>query len=349
MQPPKNFFLDSLLALNIIPDSFIRFGIRHLLRKKLSSEDKKDPCIQKKALMDFIAELKRSPIAIKTDLANKQHYELPPEFFRLILGPRMKYSCALWTNSSTSLAQAEEEMLKLTCERAQIQNGQDILELGCGWGSLTLWMAENYPSSRIVALTNSNSQQQFIQSLCSQKNIPNVRVISSNITDFDTDQTFDRVVSVEMFEHMKNYRELLRRIASWLRPGGLLFVHIFSHVRFAYHFHGVEPSDWITRYFFEGGTMPSDDLLLYFQEDLSIQNHWCISGKHYQKTAEAWLKNFDTNKLPLSSIISRTYGQNNLRRWFAYWRIFLLACSELWGFRNGSEWIVSHYLFQKLK
>ena len=339
--------LDTLLARDLLPDAAIRIGIRRLLAKKLAEEER-DPATLQAEFMEFLAELDRSPIAIKTDAANKQHYELPTEFFELVLGPRMKYSSGFWPADDTSFAESEEAMLALSCERAGLADGQSILELGCGWGSLTLWMAEKYPSAKITAVSNSRTQREFITRAASARGFGNVEIVTADMNDFDTERSaYDRVVSVEMFEHMKNYRKLMARVGSWLRPGGKLFVHIFTHLRFAYHFEGSDPSDWITRYFFEGGTMPSDHLLLYFQDDLRIEGHWRVPGTHYQRTAEAWLEAFDRNEETILPLLARTYGEADARKWRAYWRVFFMSCSELWGYRQGTEWLVSHYLFRK--
>jgi len=327
-----------------IPDLLTRAGIRLLLLQRLREQAQEGPDQEWQAMMTFVEEMRQSPIALHTQEANEQHYELPPRFFELVLGPHLKYSCCHFPDGVAELEHAEASMLALTCERAQLQDGQQILELGCGWGSLSLWMAKHYPNSSILAVSNSRPQREFIESRAQELGLTNLSVQTCDMNDFTTEQHFDRVVSVEMFEHMRNWQSLLERISDWLKPEGKLFIHIFSHRRYAYAFSSEGDSNWMGRYFFTGGIMPSNDLLLYFQKDLLLEQHWVLSGVHYQRTADAWLQMMDSQKGEILQTFRETYGKD-ADVWFQRWRMFFLATSEVWGFRGGNEWLISHYLF----
>ena len=337
----------SFLEKGLIPDFLIRVGIRRLLRERLKEEKNENPTAQKKHLLSLIEELKNSPIAIETRSANEQHYEVPTEFYQLCLGKHLKYSSCFYKEGVTDLNSAERDMLELTCERAELKDGMDILELGCGWGSLSLFMAEKFPNSTITSLSNSRTQKIFIDGEAKKRGITNLTIITADMNAFSTDKKFDRIVSVEMFEHMRNYRELMKRISSWLKEEGRLFVHIFTHKEYAYKFEVKNASDWMSKYFFTGGIMPSNDLLFHFNEHLTKEKFWIVNGIHYSKTAEAWLKNMHRNKEKVIRIFERSYGKENALKWFVYWRVFYMACAELWGFNKGNEWMVCHYLFEK--
>jgi len=336
--------LDRILESDTLPDPLIRAGIRRLLRNTLRQQRSGGIEAQRELLERHIASLKTAPIAIQTRAANEQHYEVPARFYQLVLGPHLKYSSGYWTEGG-NLEQAERDMLALTCTRAGLTDGQRILELGCGWGSLSLWMAREYPRASITAVSNSHTQKDWIDAQARARGLHNLEIITADMNDFDTDRLFDRCVSVEMFEHMKNYQRLMKQVARWLVPGGNLFVHIFTHRDLAYHYEDRGPSDWMARYFFSGGQMPSADLLLHFQEDLRIERRWAVSGTHYQRTAEAWLDNMDRNEREIREIFAQAHGVHETQRWWAYWRVFFMACAELWGYAGGEEWMVSHYRF----
>ncbi len=338
---------NSLLEKNKIPDFLIRKGIRKLLAQRLKDEDKGSLEANQKNLMHFIAALKTDPIAIETAAANEQHYEVPAEFFGYCLGKHLKYSSGYWNEGITDIDTSESDMLTLTCERAELKDGQAVLELGCGWGSLSLFMAAKFPKSSITAVSNSASQKIHIDRQAIKRGISNLTVITADINNFDTDKRFDRVVSVEMFEHMHNYELLLGKIARLLNEQGKLFVHIFTHRQLAYKFEAHDESDWMSKYFFTGGIMPSDHLLLYFCKHVQIEQHWRLNGMHYSKTSEAWLQNMDAHESQIKPIFETVYGKAQALKWWVYWRIFFMSCAELWAYKGGEEWIVSHYLFKK--
>lgn len=339
----------SLLENNKVPDFLIRKGIRNLLQQRLNEEKKATPDLQQAHLMELISELKASPIAINTAAANEQHYEVPTAFYQYCLGPHLKYSSGYWKDGVADIETSEHDMLEITCERADLQPNQNVLELGCGWGSLSLFMSAKFPSSTFTVVSNSRTQKEYIDQTAKERGISNLTVITMDMNVFDVDDTFDRVVSVEMFEHMRNYELLMRKVASKLKPDGKLFVHIFTHKEFAYKFEVKDESDWMSKYFFTGGIMPSDDLLFYFNDDLKVANHWHVSGTHYQKTSEAWLERMDANKASIMPLFEATYGKDQAVKWWVFWRIFYMSCAELWGFNKGEEWIVSHYLFAKTR
>jgi cyclopropane-fatty-acyl-phospholipid synthase len=335
-----------------VPDGVIRIGMRRLMLQRLREESLNDNEIRSQRLNRLLDDLRASPIAIETQAANIQHYELPASFFSEHLGPQLKYSCCLYPKGAETLEQAETAMLELYALRAELADGQRVLDLGCGWGSLSLWMAARYPRSQIVALSNSRSQRAFIEARAAQRGLTNVQVVTGNIVDFEFDDAqlaggFDRVVSVEMFEHMKNYGLLLQKIARWMRKDAKLFVHIFAHRILAYHFEAEDRSDWMSRYFFTGGTMPSENLLLNFQDHLRVERQWWISGTHYERTATQWLAALDAAKIRVMPILIDTYGAHNAAIWLQRWRMFYMAVAELFGFAGGNEWGVAHYRFEK--
>jgi cyclopropane-fatty-acyl-phospholipid synthase len=339
--------LDQLLESGLVPDPLIRLGIRYLLWKTLRDKRASTAELRQEAVLGHVEGLRQSPIAVQTRAANEQHYEVPTRFYQLALGKRLKYSSGLWAGEEDTLDQAEERMLALTCQRAGLGDGQRILELGCGWGSLSLWMAEKYPNARITGVSNSRTQKAHIDEEAARRGFRNLTIVTADMNDFEPQSGYDRVVSVEMFEHMKNYELLMGKVSRALVSGGKLFVHIFTHKDIAYHYEDRGDADWITRYFFAGGQMPSDHLLLHFQEALRIEKHWVVSGSHYARTAEAWLQNMDEHRAEGWPLFEATYGKEETRRWWGYWRVFFMSCSELWGYRGGEEWFVSHYLFRK--
>jgi cyclopropane-fatty-acyl-phospholipid synthase len=330
----------------LVPDVLARVGMRRLLAQRLADERAGDAAGRYRAL---VRELRQSPVAIHTQDANAQHYEVPAEFFRLHLGPRLKYSCCLYESPSATLAQAEDAMLELYAQRAGLADGQRILDLGCGWGSLSLWLARKYPRAHIVGLSNSGGQRAFIEQRAREQGLANLRIVTANVVDHDfrpDEARFDRVISIEMFEHMRNYAALLARIARWLAPGGQLFVHIFAHRTLAYPFEVRDGSDWMSRHFFTGGLMPSGHLLAEFQDDVRLEQQWWVDGTHYERTANDWLAGMDAERARILAVFRGAYGAD-AARWVQRWRMFYMAVAELFGYRDGAEWGVAHYRFAR--
>lgn len=330
----------------VVPDLLLRVGIRGLLRARLAQVDAGRAERAAARTESFVAAMRQAPIAPLPDKANAQHYELPAEFFGQVLGPRRKYSSAWWPEGVDDLGSAEEAALALTCERACLADGQRILELGCGWGSLTLWMAERYPKSRITALSNSLSQRAHIEAEARRRGLSNVCVTTCDVAWFDPAARFDRIVSVEMFEHLRNWPEMFRRLGAWLEADGRFFMHVFVHRATPYAFEDRNDTDWMARHFFSGGMMPSDDLASRFQDDLALLAHWRWDGTHYTRTAEAWLANMDRARPAVWPILERTYGAESAGLWWTRWRLFFLSCAELFGYERGQQWWVGHYLFE---
>ena len=341
-----NFFID-LAERGIVPDFLIRAGIRSLCKKRLQ-QCHADDCEKNAELNEkYIVDSDNSKMAVLTDKANEQHYEVPAEFYRYALGKNFKYSCCYYESEKDSLDDAEDRALELTCLHAKLENGQTVLELGCGWGSLSLWMAKNYPDSKITSISNSNSQREYILGQANERGLKNLEVRTEDINEFETKNSFDRVVSVEMFEHVRNHRELFKRIHGWLNPGGKLFTHVFCHRSSSYPFEVEGEDDWMSKHFFSGGTMPADELFIRISGQLELENRWRWSGEHYAKTSEDWVTNIDNARSEILKLFSRDLSMAESHRTFHRWRIFFLACAETFGFRNGQEWWVSHYLFKK--
>ena len=331
---------------NLVPDPVIRFAVQRELELDLQRIGKLTVEEKAEANRKFVEELKTMPIAIETKKANDQHYEVPDEFFYAVLGPCLKYSSGYWPTPETTLSESEVAMLDLYVERAGIQDGMTVVDLGCGWGSVTLYLAKRFPNCKIQSVSNSNSQREFIMGQAQARGLPNVTVHTGDIVAFDLPAMHgwaDRIITIEMFEHMKNYELLLEKVSKWLKPTGKLFVHIFTHREVPSHFE----KGWMAETFFSGGTLPSDSLLLHFQRHVVLESHWVVDGTHYQKTLEAWLKTMDGKKNDVLPMLERAYGAGNGLKWYVNWRLFFIGCAEFFGIRNGQEYVVSHYLFAK--
>lgn len=331
----------------MVPDRLLKAGISYACGRRLRELKRVHRAAPEYQYQHFLNLLNKSPVAESTDKANEQHYELPPDFFGCVLGPRLKYSCCEWGPGVENLGDAEQAALKTVVLRSELMSGQQILELGCGWGSLSLYLAERFPTANITAVSNSHGQRMYIEHICNIRRITNLQVITADINTFKAERQYDRIVSVEMFEHVRNYSKLFGQIRNWLKDDGKLFVHVFSHSDFPYIFETDGAKNWMGRYFFTGGIMPSHDLLVKAQDSLRLENQWRISGTNYAQTADAWLANLDRNKIAILRVLTTIYGEEESKLWFQRWRMFFIACRELFAYRGGSEWGVSHHLFVK--
>jgi cyclopropane-fatty-acyl-phospholipid synthase len=343
-EPFRYELLDRALEHDLVPDAMLRVGSLYGAWARERSERRGGIEAQGARLRGLVARMSSGPVAESVDAANAQHYELPAEFLGLILGPRRKYSGCLWPKGSGSLAEAEEAMLALSCERAGIEDGMRVLDLGCGWGSLSLWLAERYPGCSVLGVSNSGSQREWILGEAARRRLSNVSVVTADVNAYQgSDGGFDRVMSIEMFEHMRNWRELLRRVSTWLAPDGRAFVHVFSHRALPYLFQGT----WASARFFTAGLMPSHDLMLHFQEDMLVRDQWAVPGTHYARTLRAWLERLDGSQEQAVEVLRRSgRSERQARRLVATWRLFLISTDAIWGYRGGERWLVSHYLLE---
>ena len=337
-------WFNPLLARGLIPDWILRRGVRSQGKERLNMMNKVDST---KEYSKFINEASTGNIAVNTDDANNQHYEVDSEFFKYCLGKNLKYSCCFWDENTLDLDAAEDNMLEIYSQRAQITDGMSILDIGCGWGSLSLFLAQKYPKSEITGVSNSSSQKIFIDSVASERNISNLNIITRDINDFRTEEKYDRILSIEMFEHTKNTKKLMNLINDWLNPNGLFFMHVFAHKENPYYFDRDQKNAWMAKYFFTGGMMPNHNLFKDLKSNLEYQKSWILSGEHYERTSNAWLNKMDQNKGKILSLFERSNSSSVAKRKFHFWRLFYIACAEIFGYDNGNEWVVSHHLFKK--
>ena len=337
-------WFNPLLARGLIPDWILRRGVRSQGKERLNMMNKVDST---KEYSKFIKEASTGNIAVNTDDANNQHYEVDSEFFKYCLGKNLKYSCCFWDENTLDLDAAEDNMLEIYSQRAQITDGMSILDIGCGWGSLSLFLAQKYPKSEITGVSNSSSQKIFIDSVASERNISNLNIITRDINDFRTEEKYDRILSIEMFEHTKNTKKLMNLINDWLNPNGLFFMHVFAHKENPYYFDRDQKNAWMAKYFFTGGMMPNHNLFKDLKSNLEYQKSWMLSGEHYERTSNAWLDKMDQNKSKILSLFERSNSSSVAKRKFHFWRLFYIACAEIFGYDDGNEWVVSHHLFKK--
>ena len=337
-------WFNPLIARGLIPDWILRRGVRSQGKERLNMMNKVDST---KEYSKFINEASTGNIAVNTDDANNQHYEVDSEFFKYCLGKNLKYSCCFWDENTLDLDAAEDNMLEIYSQRAQITDGMSILDIGCGWGSLSLFLAQKYPKSEITGVSNSSSQKIFIDSVASERNISNLNIITRDINDFRTEEKYDRILSIEMFEHTKNTKKLMNLINDWLNPNGLFFMHVFAHKENPYYFDRDQKNAWMAKYFFTGGMMPNHNLFKDLKSNLEYQKSWILSGEHYERTSNAWLDKMDQNKSKILSLFERSNISSVAKRKFHFWRLFYIACAEIFGYDNGNEWVVSHHLFKK--
>tara|TARA_B100002051_G_scaffold8243_1_gene6947 strand:+ start:1083 stop:2105 length:1023 start_codon:yes stop_codon:yes gene_type:complete len=335
-----NFFISK----GLVPDYLLRRGVRNQGKQRLQMMKDAD---LKQEYLTFLKEASSGEIAIHTDDANNQHYEVDSEFFQYCLGKNLKYSSCYWNDDTSSLDEAEEIMLDLYCKRAKIKDGMTILDVGCGWGSLSLYLAQKYPKSKITGVSNSNSQRTFIEKVAYESGLQNLKIITKDINSFDINEKFDRVISIEMFEHTKNSKKLMNSINKWLNSDGLFFMHVFAHKDNPYYFDTEQKNAWMAKYFFTGGMMPNHNLFKDLNSDLNYQKSWMLSGTHYEKTSNAWLEKMDLNKRKILELFKKKNSNSMAKKKFHFWRLFFIACAEIFGYDKGGEWVVSHHLFKK--